>query len=82
MAAGGKEVFKMGLDLSKPLDLVIIGGGINGAAVARDAVMRGLSVFICDKNKFGSGTSSKSSKLAHGGLRYLEQFQFGLVKSL
>ena len=41
----------MGLDLSKPFDLVIIGGGINGAAVARDAVMRGLSVFICDKKQ-------------------------------
>ncbi len=60
-------------------DLLVIGGGINGAGIARDAAMRGLSVCIVDKNDWGWATSSKSSMLAHGGLRYLEQFEFGLV---
>lgn len=53
-------------------DLAVIGGGIAGAAVARDAALRGLSVCLFEKNSFGSGTSSKSSKLIHGGIRYLE----------
>ncbi len=60
-------------------DAVIIGGGINGAAVARDAALRGLSVCLFEKGDYASGTSSKSTKIAHGGLRYLKHFEFGLV---
>lgn len=62
-----------------PYDLLVIGGGINGAGIAREAARRGLSVCLVDKGRFGWGTSGKSSMLAHGGLRYLEQFEFGLV---
>lgn len=61
-------------------DLLVIGGGINGAGIACDAAGRGLSVYLCEKNDFGSGTSSKSSRLIHGGLRYLEQFYLRLVR--
>ena len=60
-------------------DIFIIGGGINGAGIARDASGRGLKVFLADKNKVGSATSSWSSKLIHGGLRYLENYEFKLV---
>jgi len=61
-------------------DLFIIGGGINGTAIAADAAGRGLSVILCEKEDLSSGTSSTSSKLIHGGLRYLELYEFGLVK--
>ncbi len=61
-------------------DIFIIGGGINGVAIAADAAGRGLSVKLCEKNDLASGTSSTSSKLIHGGLRYLEYYEFGLVK--
>ena len=61
-------------------DIVVIGGGITGAGVALDAASRGLSVALVEKGDFASGTSSRSSKLIHGGLRYLEQFQFALVR--
>jgi glycerol-3-phosphate dehydrogenase len=60
-------------------DLLIVGGGITGAAVAREAATRGLKVLLVEKNDFASGTSSRSSKLVHGGVRYLEQLEFGLV---
>lgn len=60
-------------------DILIVGGGITGAGIARDASMRGYSVALIDKGDFASGTSSKSSKLVHGGVRYLELFEFGLV---
>ena len=60
-------------------DLAIIGGGINGAATARDAALRGLKVVLVEAHDFASGTSSRSSKLIHGGLRYLEQLEFKLV---
>src|SRR6201997_5064853 len=60
-------------------DLAIIGGGITGAGVALDATLRGFCVALIDKGDFASGTSSASSKLIHGGLRYLEQADFGLV---
>jgi glycerol-3-phosphate dehydrogenase len=60
-------------------DVVVVGGGITGAGIARDAVLRGLRVALFEKDDFGSGTSSKSSKLIHGGLRYLEQAEIGLV---
>lgn len=61
-------------------DIAVIGGGITGAGVALDAAIRGLSVALVEKRDFASGTSSRSSKLIHGGLRYLENFQFGLVR--
>ncbi|HNF98505.1 MAG TPA: FAD-dependent oxidoreductase, partial [Pseudomonadota bacterium] len=60
-------------------DLIVIGGGITGAGIARDAALRGLQVVLVEKSDFGSGTSSKSSKLIHGGLRYLQHAEFGLV---
>ncbi len=60
-------------------DLLIIGGGINGAGIARDAAMRGLTVCLVEQEDWCYGTSSRSSMLAHGGLRYLEQFELGLV---
>jgi glycerol-3-phosphate dehydrogenase len=60
-------------------DLLIIGGGVNGAGIARDAAGRGLSVLLVEKNDLASATSSSSSKLIHGGLRYLEQYEFRLV---
>ncbi len=61
-------------------DLLIIGGGINGCAIAADAQMRGLSVVLCERADLASGTSSNSSKLIHGGLRYLESYQWSLVR--
>jgi glycerol-3-phosphate dehydrogenase len=61
------------------VDLLVIGGGINGAGIARDAVGRGLSTALIERHDLASATSSASSKLIHGGLRYLEQFEFRLV---
>jgi len=61
-------------------DVIVIGGGINGAGVARDAALRGLKTILVDKNDFASGSSSWSSRLIHGGLRYLEYFEFPLVR--
>ena len=61
-------------------DVVVIGGGINGAGVARDAALRGLKTILIEKNDFASGSSSWSSRLIHGGLRYLEYFEFPLVR--
>jgi glycerol-3-phosphate dehydrogenase len=60
-------------------DLLVIGGGITGAGVAREASLRGFRVALVEQNDFGSGTSSRSTKLIHGGLRYLKQLDFGLV---
>ncbi len=64
---------------SELLDLIIVGGGITGAGIARDAVLRGMKVALFEKDDYGAGTSSKSSKLVHGGLRYLEHGELGLV---
>jgi glycerol-3-phosphate dehydrogenase len=61
-------------------DLVVIGGGITGAGIARDAVQRGMRVALLEKGDYGGGTSSRSSKLIHGGLRYLKQLDIGLVR--
>ncbi len=61
-------------------DVIIVGGGINGAAIAHMAAVNGLKVALLEKNDFASGTSSKSTKLIHGGLRYLETFDFDLVR--
>jgi glycerol-3-phosphate dehydrogenase len=63
-------------------DLLIIGGGITGAGIALDAASRGMKVALIEKDDFASGTSSKSTKLIHGGLRYLKQFDFWLVKEV
>src|SRR5919199_4301647 len=62
-----------------PFELLVLGGGITGAGVALDAALRGLRVALVDKGDFASGTSSVSSKLVHGGLRYLEHGDFRLV---
>lgn len=62
------------------VDLFVIGGGINGAGFARDAAGRGLSVVLCEKDDLAEGTSSRSGKLVHGGLRYLEYYEFRLVR--
>ncbi|MFT6856898.1 MAG: glycerol-3-phosphate dehydrogenase [Cyclobacteriaceae bacterium] len=63
-------------------DLIVIGGGITGAGIALDAASRGLEVALIEKNDFASGTSSKSTKLIHGGLRYLKQFEIALVREV
>lgn len=62
------------------IDLFIIGGGVNGAGIARDAAGRGMSVVLCEKDDLAQGTSSRSGKLVHGGLRYLEYYEFRLVR--
>ncbi len=67
---GGESIF----------DLLVIGGGINGAGIARDAAGRGLTVLLCEQDDLAAHTSSASTKLIHGGLRYLEQYEFGLVR--
>ncbi|WP_299800352.1 glycerol-3-phosphate dehydrogenase/oxidase [uncultured Maribacter sp.] len=67
---------------SEDFDLVVIGGGITGGGIALDAASRGLKVALLEKGDFASGTSSKSTKLIHGGLRYLKQFDFWLVKEV
>mgnify|MGYP002630881720 FL=1 len=64
---------------SEQFDVLVIGGGITGVGVALDAASRGLRVALVEKDDFSSGTSSKSSKLIHGGLRYLQQGEIGLV---
>jgi len=66
--------------MAETLDIVVVGGGINGAGIARDAAGRGLSVLLCEKNDLASATSSASTKLIHGGLRYLEYYKFRLVR--
>jgi glycerol-3-phosphate dehydrogenase len=66
--------------MTEEADLVVIGGGVNGAGIARDAAGRGLSVALAEKGDLGEGTSSRSGKLVHGGLRYLEYYEFRLVR--
>lgn len=67
---------------SRQFDLLVIGGGITGAGIALDAATRGLSVALIEKNDFASGTSSRSTKLIHGGLRYLKNMEFRLVRDV
>jgi glycerol-3-phosphate dehydrogenase len=67
---------------SERFDVLVIGGGITGAGIALDAVSRGLKVALVERDDFASGTSSRSTKLIHGGLRYLKQLEFGLVKEV
>ena len=64
----------------EPVDLLIVGGGINGVGIARDAAGRGLKVALVEQSDLASATSSASTKLIHGGLRYLESFEFRLVR--
>jgi len=64
----------------KKADILVIGGGINGASIARDAAGRGLNVVLCEKDDLAQHTSSSSTKLIHGGLRYLEHYDFLLVR--
>jgi glycerol-3-phosphate dehydrogenase len=64
----------------KTLDLLIVGGGVNGCGIARDAAGRGLSVLVCEQGDLAQATSSASTKLFHGGLRYLEYYEFRLVR--
>jgi glycerol-3-phosphate dehydrogenase len=66
-------------DLSGPVDVLVVGGGITGAGIARDAARRGLKVALVEMSDLAFGTSSRSSKLIHGGLRYLEHYEFSLV---
>ena len=66
--------------MNTDFDLIVVGAGINGAGIARDAAMRGLRVLLVDKGDVGGGTSAGSTRLIHGGLRYLEHFEFGLVR--
>jgi len=70
----------LGAQRVTPVDLLVIGGGINGTGIARDAAGRGLSVVLCEKDDLAQGTSSRSGKLIHGGLRYLEYYEFRLVR--
>ena len=72
MAAAGSD--------GEELDVLVVGAGVVGAGTALDAVSRGLSTALVEQRDFASGTSSRSSKLVHGGLRYLEMFDFGLVR--
>ena len=65
---------------SDEFDILVIGGGVNGVGVALDAVTRGLKVALVESADYAAGTSSRSSKLIHGGLRYLEQYDFKLVR--
>src|SRR2546422_1848015 len=65
---------------AEQFDIVVIGGGITGAGVALDAASRGYSVALVERDDYASGTSSRSSKLVHGGLRYLQNFDLGLVR--
>src|SRR4051812_30026722 len=65
---------------SEPFDVLVIGGGITGAGVALDAATRGYSVALIERDDYASGTSSRSSKLIHGGLRYLQTYDFALVR--
>ena len=65
---------------SKPYDVLVVGGGINGTGIARDAAGRGLAVLLCEQHDLAAHTSSASTKLIHGGLRYLEGFHFALVR--
>ena len=66
--------------VAEELDVLVVGGGVVGTGTALDAVTRGLTTGLLEQRDFASGTSSRSSKLVHGGLRYLEMLDFGLVK--
>ena len=63
-------------------DIIVVGGGITGSGIALDAASRGMKVLLLEKQDFAAGTSSRSTKLIHGGLRYLKQFNFSLVRQV
>src|SRR5579864_8798422 len=65
---------------AEPFDVLVVGGGINGCGIARDLAGRGWRVLLCEQHDLASGTSSSSTKLIHGGLRYLEHYEFSLVR--
>src|SRR3989338_4000599 len=76
-----RQVMEPGMStLASHYDVLIIGGGINGVGIAYDAASRGAKVLLVEQHDFASGTSSASSKLIHGGLRYLEHYEFRLVR--
>ena len=70
---------KVEIDTNRVYDLIIIGGGITGTGAARDAALRGLSCLLLEKRDFASGVTSKTTRLIHGGLRYLANFEMDLV---
>src|SRR5438034_11047274 len=78
LAAAARTAYVERLD-QEQFDVLVIGGGVTGAGVALDAVARGYKVALVEKADFASGTSSKSTKLVHGGIRYLPHFDFALV---
>ena len=78
--AAARQGVEVAADGTVECDVLVVGGGINGAGIARDAAGRGLSVLLCEKDDLASHTSSASTKLIHGGLRYLEYYEFGLVR--
>ena len=80
MPPSASQVSNSPQEAARECDLLIVGGGINGASIARDAAGRGLSVVLCERDDLASHTSSASTKLIHGGLRYLEHYEFGLVR--
>ncbi|MEA2734955.1 MAG: glycerol-3-phosphate dehydrogenase, partial [Humisphaera sp.] len=80
MLEGRAQILQQLQTGGQPLDVLVIGGGIVGSGVARDAAMRGLRTLLLDRNDFAFGTSSRSSRLLHGGLRYLAQGRIGLVR--
>jgi glycerol-3-phosphate dehydrogenase len=73
------DALRKGRAMTEQFDVLVVGGGVNGAAIARDAAGRGLSVCLCERDDLAAHTSSASTKLIHGGLRYLEQYEFALV---
>src|SRR3954447_15806945 len=73
------EMLRRAVERRDPWDVVVVGGGATGAGVAVDAASRGYSVLLLERGDFGSGTSSRSTKLVHGGVRYLRQGHVGLV---
>src|SRR5690349_24335323 len=77
MLSRAKAIDALSADL---FDVVVIGGGITGAGVALDAASRGYSVALVERDDYAVGTSSRSSKMVHGGLRYLQNFDLGLVR--
>ncbi|MCR9250931.1 MAG: glycerol-3-phosphate dehydrogenase/oxidase [bacterium] len=77
-----KRIYQLNKLKDQEFDLIVIGGGITGAGICLDAASRGLKTALVEKNDFASGTSSKSTKLIHGGLRYLKQFEIALVREV
>src|SRR5262245_22556998 len=74
------ESMRGAVQIPSDVDVLVVGGGINGAGIARDLAGRGLTVLLCEQHDLASHTSSSSTKLIHGGLRYLEHYEFSLVR--